>query len=104
MERLNEIREQLNSNIDQESLWDELDEIARESDEPDAVANCYRHYILESAAPEETIEMLGKRAVEFFNEWYEDPTDTTRILRFVLKRCPAATWAFSLLASAGQIY
>src|SRR5208282_3180398 len=40
---------------------------------------------------------IGERAVQFYEEWFEDPGRVVRILERVLELDPAADWAFDRL-------
>lgn len=85
------------ANPSDEEAWDELDEYARSTQKPDGISQLYRTALNGELGPE-LIELVGKRAVAFHEEWYEDPTHVIGILRSVVERAPSADWAFERLS------
>src|SRR5690242_8067485 len=63
-----------------EEAWDEIDEIARGTQKPDSVSALYRE-MLARELPLDSVEALGRRAVAFHDEWFEDPALVIGILR-----------------------
>src|SRR5262249_12970284 len=43
------------------------------------------------------IEDVGRRAVEYHEEWFDEPETVTRLLRRMIDADPAASWAFERL-------
>jgi tetratricopeptide (TPR) repeat protein len=84
-------------NPDDEAAWDELDEIARSAQKPDSVSRLYRDTLARDL-PSGVVETIGRRAVAFHDEWFEDPTLTIEILRRVLMLDARSEWAFERLS------
>ncbi len=80
-----------------EDAWDELDETARSTQRPDRVSLLYRELLAREIAPT-LVEPLGKRAVAFHDEWFEDPAFVIEILKRVLVLDAHAEWAFERLS------
>lgn len=80
-----------------DAAWDEADEAARASQEPDAVAQLYLK-ILRGKISKELVNSLGQRALDFHNEWYEEPDGAIAVLRRVLEVDPLCEWAFERLS------
>lgn len=80
-----------------EAAWDEIDEHARTTQKPDVVSLLYREVLARDLSPE-VVDTLGKRAVAFHDEWFEDPTLVIEILRRVIEVAPFADWAFERLS------
>lgn len=84
--------------------WERMDELAREVQRPDEVARLYRHVLGEDLPVEVGVD-VGRRAVAFHDEWYEDPDPVADILKRILKLDPDQQWAFerlSLLLTMGE--
>src|SRR5690242_5048456 len=80
-----------------DEAWDELDEIARGTQKPDSVSALYREALARDL-PKDSVEQLGRRAVAFHDEWFEDPTLVIGILRRVLDLDARSDWAFERLS------
>jgi tetratricopeptide (TPR) repeat protein len=80
-----------------EEAWDELDELSRATQRPEGVSHVYRETLARDLAPE-FVDVLGKRAVAFHDEWFEDPALVIEVLRRVLELAPGADWAFERLS------
>lgn len=78
------------------ALWDRAEEIARELKRPDEVAALYSEVLARDLEREEALA-IGERAVQFFEEWFEDSTRVSSILERVLELDPTAEWAFDRL-------
>src|SRR5882672_604731 len=89
--------ERVRQNPADDEAWDELDEIARKSDSPDDVSRLYRETLARDLSPE-AAGPLGRRAVAFHDEWFEDPGFVLQILKRVLEIEPRAEWAFERLS------
>ena len=83
----------------QDDLWDRAEKIARRLGDPSAVLAAYRQALDESDAPD-LAEQVGRRLVEFQEEWSEDLTDTLPLLQRIFERCKDAIWAFDRLKLA----
>ncbi|HVW30751.1 MAG TPA: tetratricopeptide repeat protein [Polyangiaceae bacterium] len=89
--------ERVRQNPGDDEAWDELDEIARSNDLPDDVSRLYREILARDLSPE-VASSLGRRAVAFHDEWFEDPGFVLQILKRVLEIEPGAEWAFERLS------
>src|SRR5690349_6618873 len=90
-------RERVRQNPADETAWDELDEIARQADLPDDISLLY-HEALARDLSAEVASSLGRRAVAFHDEWFEETTHVLSILKRVLELDPHADWAFERLS------
>jgi len=77
-------------------LWDRAEELTRARGRPEDVAALYDEVFV-SDLGKEAASSLGERAVQFFEEWFEDPGRVVKILERVLDLDPAADWAFDRL-------
>jgi lipopolysaccharide biosynthesis regulator YciM len=80
--------------------WDKLDDVNAEEQRPEAVAWLFLQLL---AGPDVTAthaEAIGKRAIPFFQEWFEDPTAIAPTLTRVMELAPNADWAFHRLTLA----
>ena len=58
-----------------------------------------------SGADLQSFEELGQRAVEFHEEWFDEPENVAALLRRMVERAPAPGWAFErlkLVYNAGE--
>jgi tetratricopeptide (TPR) repeat protein len=78
------------------ALWDRAEELARVVSRPDDVAALYTD-VLSRALPSELAVGIGERAVQFYEEWFDDPARVVTILERVLELDPTADWAFDRL-------
>jgi Tfp pilus assembly protein PilF len=86
-------------------LWDRAAQIALEVRGADQVAAAYRRALGVGAiaAPrpvgveDELIEELGRRAVEYHEEWFDDQETVVALLRRTVELAPFSTWAFERL-------
>jgi Tfp pilus assembly protein PilF len=78
------------------ALWDRAEALARALSRPDDMAAVYEEVL---ARPLTCLEArtIGERAVQFYEEWFEDSGRVVRILERVLELDPAADWAFDRL-------
>ncbi|MEZ4299262.1 MAG: hypothetical protein R3B70_30210 [Polyangiaceae bacterium] len=98
-------------------LWERAEKLARDLSRPSAVALAYRRAVEgdEAGAGEggggntdidpEAFEELGRRAVDFHEEWFDEPERVTALLRRMVQRSPAPGWAFErlkLVYNAGE--
>jgi tetratricopeptide (TPR) repeat protein len=79
-----------------DALWDRAEELARLLSRPDDVAGLYAD-VLARALPQEQAVAIGERAVQFYEEWFDDPARVVSILERVLELDPTADWAFDRL-------
>ncbi len=77
-------------------LWDRAETLARLTADPRGVAAVYEE-VLAGPKGRERAVALGERAVQFYEEWFEDSAQVVRILDRVLDVDPAAGWAFDRL-------
>lgn len=80
-----------------EERWDVLDEAARREDCPEPVSATYRRVLAQSLEPTLAFR-LGKRAVAFHEEWYEDPSLAVDILKPLSIGDDEGDWAFEHLS------
>lgn len=78
------------------ALWDRAEELARALKRADDVAALYGEVLGRSLSRDQTLT-IGERAVQFYEEWFEDPARVVRVLERVLELDPAADWAFDRL-------
>ncbi len=92
----------------EEALWERAERLARDLGRPDAVAAAYRAAVDgagESGADAEAFEELGRRAVDFHEEWFDEPENVAALLRRMVERAPTPGWAFErlkLVYNAGE--
>ncbi|MFO0588788.1 MAG: tetratricopeptide repeat protein [Polyangiaceae bacterium] len=90
------------------SLWERAERLARDLSKPDTVAAAYRAAAFgegASGADLESFEELGRRAVEFHEEWFDEPENVAALLRRMVERAPTPGWAFErlkLVYNAGE--
>lgn len=80
-------------------LWEAAEKVARRLNRPDPVAEAYGR-VLDGELSSEIAEELGRRFIEFNEEWFDDPERVVALLTRVLALCPAADWAFDRLKLA----
>ncbi len=78
------------------TLWDEAEELARQLESPDPVAELYEHALSVVEDRAQAME-FGQRAVAFYEEWYEASDRVVTILKRVLEIDPSDLWAFDRL-------
>ena len=105
------------------ALWDRAEPLARAAQAPERLALAYRRTlgvaairsphsarpIPETASPEVavatafagddagTIEEIGRRAVEYHEEWFDEPETVIALLRRVVELAPGSAWSFERL-------
>ena len=77
---------------DREGLWDAAERFARRVGDPRSVANAYAR-VLEQPLGAALGEAIGRRIVEFHEEWFDEPATVERLLERVLSISPRARWA-----------
>jgi lipopolysaccharide biosynthesis regulator YciM len=83
----------------QDDLWDRAEQIARRLGQPDSVLVAYQAAFDHADAPE-VAEHVGRRLVEFQEEWSDDTSRTLPLLQAIFERCQGAFWAFDRLKLA----
>lgn len=76
--------------------WEALNELCREHDRPDEAVALYTA-TLDKSLKGQTLEEIGRLAVDFCEEWYEDPAPTLEMLEAVLAQDVNQEWAFERL-------
>src|SRR5262249_54798347 len=81
------------------SLWDRAEKLAREVDRPEVVGAVYRSVIQEAEVllREGALEDVGRRAVDYLEEWFDEPDTVIALLRRMIAADPTARWAFERL-------
>jgi tetratricopeptide (TPR) repeat protein len=86
------------------ALWERAEHLARGLSAPDRVAQAYRRALGLAASPPaiagldpDMIEEVGRRAVEYHEEWFDEPETVIALLRRVVELHPGSTWAFERL-------
>ncbi len=82
-----------------DELWAAAERLARRLDRPGPVADAYAA-VLDGDLSSDLAEAVGRRMVEFFEEWFEDPDRVVALLKRVLELAPGADWAFDRLKLA----
>lgn len=83
----------------EEELWGVAEEMARKLNRPEPVAEAYARTIERDLTPA-VAEAVGRRVVEFQEEWFDDGERVIALLSRVLSLCPGADWAFDRLKLA----
>ncbi len=78
------------------ALWDRAEALARDLETPSPVAELYEATLDGSLSREDAVE-LGRRAVSFFEEWFDDSNRSARVLERILETDPNEPWAFDRL-------
>ncbi len=76
--------------------WDRAEAMARALSRPDDMAALYEE-VLGRPLTRDAARVIGERAVQFYEEWFEDSGRVVRILERVLEIDPTADWAFDRL-------
>ena len=80
------------------AAWDELEQLARDDDQPDDVIALYRDTLHQGLDPQ-VVEMIGERAVAFCDEWFGDePKVLESVLGKVLDLAPQSETALGRLS------
>lgn len=80
------------------AAWDELEELARDNDNPDDVIAIYRE-VLQAGLDPQVVEMIGERAAAFCDEWFGDePKVAEGLLGKVLDLAPQSESALGRLS------
>ena len=84
----------------EEALWERAERLGREASRPEIVAAAYRAALGGVEARglgEEALERLGQRAVEFHEEWFDEPDTVVGLLERLVELAPGSAWAFDRL-------
>jgi tetratricopeptide (TPR) repeat protein len=79
-------------NPGEEQLWARAEKLARSLEQPALVADVYRR-VLEQELDAELAATVGRRAVDYREEWFDDPEAVITLLKRVLALSPDSTWA-----------
>jgi tetratricopeptide (TPR) repeat protein len=85
------------------ALWDRVEQLGRETGQPELVAEAYRREIQRQksgALDIDAIEELGRRAVEYHEQWKDEPAEIAALLGRIVELIPESTWAFERLKMA----
>lgn len=85
------------------ALWDRVEQLGRETGQPELVAEAYRREIQRQksgALDIDAIEELGRRAVEYHEQWKDDPAEIAALLARIVELIPESSWAFERLKLA----
>ncbi|MCC6213559.1 MAG: tetratricopeptide repeat protein [Polyangiaceae bacterium] len=82
-----------------EELWDALEATARRLGRPEPAAAAYDAALGGGLSADEA-EAIGRRVVDFHEEWFDDGERVLELLRRVLGLNPSAAWAFDRLKLA----
>jgi tetratricopeptide (TPR) repeat protein len=77
-------------------LWERAESLARSANRSDEVAALYARVLGSSLGREQALA-LGRRAVAFHEEWFEDSERASRILERMVEIDPTDSWAFDRL-------
>lgn len=80
-----------------EELWNGLDDLARDADNPDEAEVVY-DAVLALDVPTAVRRAVGQRYVEFLEEWYEDTTKPIRVLHQLVRHDVENNWALEKLS------
>jgi|GEM_PF-761280 len=83
----------------QDDLWDRAEQIARRLGQPDAVLVAYQS-AFDHTDVAQVAEHVGRRLLEFQEEWSDDTTRTLPLMQTIFERCNDAFWAFDRLKLA----
>ena len=75
-----------------EGLWARAEKLARSLEQPMLVAEAYRR-ALEQELEAELAAAIGRRAVDYREEWFDDPEAVIVLLKRVLEISPKSDWA-----------
>ncbi|HLM73987.1 MAG TPA: hypothetical protein VK459_14880, partial [Polyangiaceae bacterium] len=85
------------------ALWDRVEQLGRETGQPELVAEAYRREIQRQKSGTldiDVTEELGRRAVEYHEQWKDDPAEIAALLGRIVELIPESTWAFERLKMA----
>lgn len=100
-----QLASQVYANPEDEQAWDDLDNQARDADNPDEAELVYEAVLGKSDLAVDVCRTLGQRYVEFLEEWYEETTKPIGVLHQLVRRDVGNGWALeklSLLLTLGE--
>jgi tetratricopeptide (TPR) repeat protein len=77
----------------EESFWDLAEQLARQLGQPGGVIEAYKRHLSSSASA----AAIGQRAINFYEEWFEEPEGVIALVERVLLADVGARWAFDRL-------
>lgn len=80
------------------AAWDAIDEAAREQDAPEHAEGIYQEVLARKDLPLDVRRILGQRAVEFLEEWYDDATKAIGVLSQCVTLDAGNAWALEKLS------
>lgn len=83
----------------EEAVWDVAERLARKLEQPGPVRDAY-DAALAQATDGELAELLGRRVIDFYEEWFDEPDRVIELLERVLEGAPTAAWALDRLKLA----
>ena len=83
---------------DAQFFWDAAEQLARSLRRPQPVMDGYRAMLDKHLEPE-IAEWVARRAVDFYEEWFEDPEGAITLLQRI-QALPGGAWAFERLKLA----
>jgi hypothetical protein len=83
---------------DAQFFWDAAEQLARSLRRPQPVMDGYRA-MLERHVEPDVAEWVARRAVDFYEEWFEDPEGAISLLQRI-QALPGGAWAFERLKLA----
>ncbi|MCC6553830.1 MAG: hypothetical protein IT372_12520, partial [Polyangiaceae bacterium] len=84
------------------SLWERAESLGRAGKQPERVIAAYTA-ALDAARPgsdPDALEELGRRAVEYHEEWFDAPETTIKLLSRLVELAPGSAWGFERLKLA----
>ncbi|MEZ4231016.1 MAG: tetratricopeptide repeat protein [Polyangiaceae bacterium] len=83
----------------EEAVWDVAERLARKLETPEPVRDAY-NVALAQATDGDLAELLGRRLIDFYEEWFDEPDRVIELLERVLDGAPTAAWALDRLKLA----
>jgi tetratricopeptide (TPR) repeat protein len=83
---------------EEETYWEAVDEAARGADSPDLAEAAYNDVLSRKDLDLEVRRLVGRRAVEFLEEWYEDTTKSIAVLETCIRHDASNSWALEKLS------
>lgn len=93
-----DVFEQARQHPEDEDSWDAVNEHAASVDSPDQAQVLYVEMLARADLSVEATRTVGRRAVDFLEEWYDDPSYAINILRQLIERDYENSWALDKLS------
>ncbi len=90
--------ERVRKNPAEPTYWDAVDEAARNLDTPEATEAVYNDVLATDDLSLEARRLVGQRAVEFLEEWYEDTEKPIKVLLHCIQKDAGNAWALEKLS------